>query len=38
MKGHSIKSVEVEMEVITNPAEFPTVIHGTYYRVWNAIR
>eukprot|EP00088_Acartia_fossae_P003878 TRINITY_DN11668_c0_g1_i1.p1 TRINITY_DN11668_c0_g1~~TRINITY_DN11668_c0_g1_i1.p1 ORF type:complete len:207 (-),score=27.56 TRINITY_DN11668_c0_g1_i1:39-659(-) len=37
-QGHSIKTVEVEMEEITEPELFPKVIHGTYYKSWDAIR
>jgi len=36
-QGHSISSVEVELEEITDPAQAPLVIHGTYLRCWEAI-
>jgi len=37
-QGHSIASVEVELEEIKDPAEVPVVIHGTYLKCWESIK
>ena len=37
-QGHSIKTVEVEMEEINNPDDVPKVVHGTNFKAWNEIQ
>ena len=37
-QGHSMKTVEVELEEITKPQDAPKVIHGTYFKAWNLIK
>lgn len=37
-QGHSIKEFDIDMREITDPNEFPTVLHGTYMRHWPSIR
>merc|ERR1719410_2369730 len=37
-QGHSIKTVEVEMEEITNHVHINKAIHGTYHKSWEIIR
>ena len=37
-QGHSIKTVEVDLEEITNPDEAPKVVHGTNFKAWNDIQ
>eukprot|EP00123_Amoebidium_parasiticum_P020465 comp5033_c0_seq1/m.1132 comp5033_c0_seq1/g.1132 ORF comp5033_c0_seq1/g.1132 comp5033_c0_seq1/m.1132 type:complete len:288 (-) comp5033_c0_seq1:24-887(-) len=37
-QGHSLKDVEVEMDVVKSSAEIPQAIHGTYLDVWGSIK
>ena len=37
-QGHSMEDVDIEMEEITDPNEFPIVLHGTYHRFWPSIQ
>ncbi|CAG8770087.1 4130_t:CDS:2, partial [Acaulospora morrowiae] len=37
-QGHSMEVKELELEKITDPAQIPEVIHGTYVRYWKNIR
>ncbi|KAF9306551.1 hypothetical protein BGZ74_005126 [Mortierella antarctica] len=38
VQGHSIKAVEdLGLEALTNPAQIPTVIHGTVFSKWDLI-
>jgi 2'-phosphotransferase len=37
-QGHSLEEANVEMREITDPNEFPVVLHGTYMRHWQAIK
>ena len=37
-QGHSMKTVEVELEEITKHQDAPKVIHGTYFKAWNLIK
>jgi len=37
-QGHSIKTVEVDLEEITDPDEAPKVVHGTNFKAWNDIQ
>jgi len=37
-QGHSVPSVEVELEEVAGPSPPPVVVHGTYRRSWEAIR
>ena len=37
-QGHSIEEANIEMREITDPNEFPVVVHGTYTRLWPLIR
>jgi len=37
-QGHSISTVEVELEEVVDPSQTPVVIHGTYLRNWDAIK
>ncbi|CAG8711975.1 14186_t:CDS:2, partial [Acaulospora morrowiae] len=36
-QGHSMEVKELELEKITDPAQIPEVIHGTYLRHWKNI-
>lgn len=36
-QGHSIQTVDVDMEIITDPTNV-VAVHGTYYRFWDAIK
>ena len=36
-QGHSIQDLDIEMREITDPKEFPTVLHGTYRKHWSSI-
>ncbi|KAG0031199.1 hypothetical protein BGZ81_001625 [Podila clonocystis] len=39
VQGHSIKAVEdLGLEPLTDPAQIPTVVHGTVFSKWNLIR
>ncbi|KAG0337273.1 hypothetical protein BG000_005627 [Podila horticola] len=39
VQGHSIKAVEdLGLEPLTNPAQIPTVVHGTVFSKWDLIR
>ena len=38
-QGHSMKEVnDLSLERITDPAQLPQVLHGTFFRHWNSIR
>lgn len=37
-QGHSMEGIEIEMETITDSTEYPTAVHGTYYKAWNMIK
>lgn len=37
-QGHSVEDVKIDMREITDPNEFPIVLHGTYTRHWPSIR
>ena len=37
-QGHSIKTVEVDLQEITDPEEAPKVVHGTSFKAWNDIQ
>ena len=37
-QGHSMKTVEVELEEIKMAQNAPKVIHGTYFKAWNLIK
>ena len=37
-QGHSLEEANIEMREITDPNEFPVVLHGTYTRHWTSIR
>merc|ERR1712107_779369 len=37
-EGHSISTVEVDLEEVVDPSQTPVVIHGTYLRNWDAIK
>ena len=37
-QGHSMKTVEVEMEEIVAADDIPKVIHGTYLKAWDLIK
>jgi len=37
-QGHSLDEAHIDMREITDPNEFPTVLHGTYTRHWAAIQ
>lgn len=36
-QGHSTAAAQVEMREITDPKEFPVVLHGTYQKHWPSI-
>jgi 2'-phosphotransferase len=36
-QGHSIKTIQVEMQPINSAAEYPTIIHGTNTEAWKLI-
>jgi len=37
-QGHSIQTVDVELEEISHSSEAPKVIHGTNFKAWEAIK
>ncbi|CAF2362195.1 unnamed protein product [Rotaria sp. Silwood2] len=37
-QGHSLEEADIAMKEITDPNEYPTVLHGTYMRHWPSIR
>ncbi len=37
-QGHSIEEANIDMREITDPNEFPIVVHGTYTRFWQLIK
>ena len=37
-QGHSMEEAKVDMREITDPNEFPVVLHGTYLRHWQSIQ
>eukprot|EP00092_Neocalanus_flemingeri_P006743 GFUD01007283.1.p1 GENE.GFUD01007283.1~~GFUD01007283.1.p1 ORF type:complete len:208 (+),score=43.44 GFUD01007283.1:46-669(+) len=37
-QGHSMKTVDVELEEITQAQDCLKVIHGTYFKAWNLIQ
>ena len=37
-QGHSLEEANIEMREITDPKEFPVVLHGTYMRFWQSIK
>lgn len=37
-QGHSMEEAKVDMQEITDPNEFPVVLHGTYQRHWQSIQ
>ncbi len=37
-QGHSMEQASIDMREITDPNEFPVVVHGTYSRFWPLIR
>ncbi|CAF0919710.1 unnamed protein product [Rotaria sordida] len=37
-QGHSLEEANIDMREITDPTEYPTVLHGTYMRHWPSIR
>ncbi|XP_072164200.1 tRNA 2'-phosphotransferase 1-like [Diadema setosum] len=37
-QGHSFEVQDQELEAITNAADYPTVVHGTYFRNWESIQ
>jgi 2'-phosphotransferase len=36
-QGHSLEEANIDMREITDPNEFPVVLHGTYKRFWPLI-
>lgn len=36
-QGHSIRDLDIDMREITDPKEFPIVLHGTYTKHWSSI-
>ena len=36
-QGHSMKNIEIQMKEITNPKEYPTIIHGTFINKMESI-
>ena len=37
-QGHSLQSVLVDMEEITDPFDIPVAVHGTYWEAWDFIK
>ncbi|XP_070578926.1 tRNA 2'-phosphotransferase 1-like [Ptychodera flava] len=37
-QGHTIKVEGLQLTPITDPAQYPTVTHGTYWKAWEIIR
>jgi len=37
-QGHSLEEANIDMKEITDPNEFPKVLHGTYLRHWESIK
>ena len=37
-QGHSLEEAAIDMREITDPNEFPVVLHGTYLRHWPLIQ
>ncbi len=37
-QGHSLEEAGIDMKEITDPKEFPVVLHGTYTRHWPSIK
>jgi len=37
-QGHSLEEANIDMREITDPNEFPVVLHGTYTRYWSLIK
>ena len=37
-QGHSLEEANINMRAITDPNEFPTVLHGTYMKHWPSIK
>ena len=37
-QGHSLQSVLVDMEEITDPFDVPVAVHGTYWEAWDHIK
>jgi len=36
-QGHTIKTIQVDMQEITSAGEYPTIIHGTHRTAWGLI-
>lgn len=37
-QGHSMEEAKIDMREITDPNEFPVVLHGTYTKYWPLIQ
>ncbi|CAH8503718.1 unnamed protein product [Heterobilharzia americana] len=37
-QGHSVTIEGLDITLIENPQDYPTVVHGTYFRNWDSIR
>jgi 2'-phosphotransferase len=37
-QGHSLEAANIDIKEITDPNEYPTVVHGTYMRHWASIK
>ncbi|CAH8842039.1 unnamed protein product [Trichobilharzia szidati] len=37
-QGHSVNIEGLDITLIENPQDYPTVVHGTYFRNWDGIR
>jgi len=37
-QGHSLEAANIDMKEITDPNEYPKVVHGTYMRHWASIK
>ncbi|KAH9585846.1 tRNA 2'-phosphotransferase 1, variant 3 [Schistosoma haematobium] len=37
-QGHTVTIEGLDISLIENPEDYPTVIHGTYFRNWDSIR
>ncbi|CAH8491405.1 unnamed protein product [Schistosoma turkestanicum] len=37
-QGHTVTIEGLDIKLIENPEDYPTVIHGTYFRNWDSIR
>lgn len=37
-QGHSMTEAAIQMREITDPNEFPVVLHGTYHKHWPSIQ